>query len=110
MPYLVIAYFKYKIQIAMRWNIRQPGTSEFVGRMTWYTKYENKQEVIMENKKDKTQETIRDLASKANAQPNPKDYSNTANIKGGVNKGQHGTKPTASQQHGQGAANKKDNK
>jgi len=59
--------------------------------------------------KNKTEETKRDLASRANAQPDPKDYSNKANIKGGVEKGKQGTKATASQQQGQGAWNKKNN-
>lgn len=56
--------------------------------------------------KDKTEPTKRNLASNANEQPDPKDYSNKANIQGGVDSGKHGTKPTASQQHGQGAENK----
>ncbi|ARS36154.1 hypothetical protein [Pontibacter actiniarum] len=56
--------------------------------------------------KDKTEPTKRNLASKANAQPNPADYSNEANIKGATDTGRNGTKPTASQQQGQGAQNK----
>lgn len=56
--------------------------------------------------KDKTEPTKRNLASNANAQPNPNDYSNKANIQGGTETGKHGTKPTASQQQGQGAKNK----
>lgn len=38
----------------------------------------------------------------------PADASNTANFKGAVNKGAEGTKATASQQHGQGSWNAKD--
>ncbi|WP_276496863.1 hypothetical protein [Pontibacter litorisediminis] len=60
----------------------------------------------MADKKSKTEDTDRNLASKANAQPNPKNYSNKANIKGGVDEGRNGTKATASQQQGQGALNK----
>ena len=63
----------------------------------------------MADKKDKTEEAKRNLASNANAKLNPEDYSNEANIKGGVDKGKGGTKATASQQQGQGAWNKKNN-
>lgn len=38
----------------------------------------------------------------------PANASNTANYKGAVNKGAEGTKATASQQHGQGSWNAKD--
>ncbi|AKD01941.1 hypothetical protein POKO110462_19430 [Pontibacter korlensis] len=58
------------------------------------------------NKKGQTELTKRNLASNANSQPNPEDYSNTANIKGGVDEGRGGTKATASQQQGQGSWSK----
>jgi hypothetical protein len=44
----------------------------------------------------------------ANSQPMPEEYSNEANHKGATDLGTKGTKPTASQQQGQGSWNAKD--
>jgi hypothetical protein len=60
-----------------------------------------------ENKSQDNNKPERD--ANPNSQKMPEDATNEANYKGAVDLGTDGTKPTASQQQGQGSWNAKDN-